>query len=90
MFLITVCLLPLGAAAAARAGERDEKEKQRPACCAVRCLSPAPERRSKSVRHEATDLLPVASLFSSTMSHLYQHVSTLPLAVRLRDGQADT
>lgn len=79
--LITVCLLPLGAVAAC-AGESDERETA--PCCAVRCLSPAPERRSKSVRHEATCLL----LTSSTKSHFIlecEHASTgssLP-------GQAD-
>jgi hypothetical protein len=67
---------------AARAGERDERETA--ACCAVRCLSPAPGRRSKSARHEATDLLPVVSLFFLRCLILYWHVSTLPLAVRLR------
>jgi hypothetical protein len=76
--------MPLSAAAA-RVGERDEREtKLLPAAQSGACLQP--ERRSKSARHEATRL--VALPGSSTMFHftLSWHVSALPLAVRLRDG----
>lgn len=45
-------------------GERDESSMR----CAVRCLSPASKRRSKSVRHEASDLFPL--FFDVSMSHL--------------------